>query len=144
MPPDAPCGSGRGTAERRGAEKVRSLPAFDSAVIDAWAWGEGYEPLGTDPADHAFARELSLALFHRSARCMCVNLIALALLSGGGRDKPVCILAEGSLVQKGRSYRPELEALLARYTAERGLKLELHVTEETTLPGSAAAALLNA
>ena len=75
---------------------------------------------------------------------MCINLIALTLLTGGGRDKPVCILAEGSLVQKGRSYRPELEALLARYTAERGLKLELHVTEETTLPGSAAAALLNA
>jgi hexokinase len=132
-----------GLLSASGAEKVRALPVFDSAVIDAWACGEGYEPLGEDPEDHAFARELSIALFHRSARCMCVNLIALAMLSGGGRDKPVCILAEGSLVQKGRSYRPELEALLARYAAERGLKLELHVTEETTLPGSAAAALLN-
>ena len=133
-----------GLLSAAGAEKVRALPAFDSAVIDAWAWGEGYELLGPDPEDHDFARELSLALFRRSARCMCVNLIALALLTGGGRDKPVCILAEGSLVQKGRSYRPELEALLARYAAEQGLKVELHVSEETTLPGSAAAALLNA
>ncbi len=132
-----------GLLSEEGAGKARALPAIDSAVIDAWACGEGYGLLGEDPEDHAFARELSLALFRRSARCMCVNLIALTLLAGGGEEKPVCILAEGSLVQKGRSYRPELEALLAHTAAKRGIKLELRVTEETTLPGSAAAALLN-
>ena len=126
------------------AEKVRSLPVFDSAVLDAWACGEGFEMLGGDEDDHAFAQTLSLALFHRSARCMCVNLLALAELIGGGRDKPVCMLAEGSLVQKGRCYRPELERLLQLYgTEKRGIALELHVGQETTLPGSAAAALLN-
>ncbi len=133
-----------GLLSAEGAAKVRAMTAFDSSVIDAWAGGEGLEALGPDPEDRAFARELSLALFHRSARCMCVNLVALALLCGGGKERPVCILAEGSLVQKGRHYRPELERLLARYAAaERGLRLELRVTEETTLPGSAAAALLN-
>ena len=126
------------------AEKVRSLPVFDSAVLDAWACGEGFEMLGGDEDDHAFAQTLSLALFHRSARCMCVNLLALAELIGGGRDKPICMLAEGSLVQKGRCYRPELERLLQLYgTEKRGIALELHVGQETTLPGSAAAALLN-
>ncbi len=126
------------------AEKVRALPVFDSAVIDAWACGEGYEMLGGNEDDHSFAQTLSLALFRRSARCMCVNLLALAELIGGGRQKPICMLAEGSLVQKGRCYRPELERLLELYgTEKRGIALELHVGQETTLPGSAAAALLN-
>ena len=126
------------------AEKVRALPVFDSAVIDAWACGEGYEMLGGNEDDHSFAQTLSLALFHRSARCMCVNLLALAELIGGGREKPICMLAEGSLVQRGRCYRPELERLLQLYgTEKRGITLELHVGQETTLPGSAAAALLN-
>lgn len=125
------------------AQKVRTLPVFDSAVIDAWACGEGYEILGGSEEDHSFARTLSLALFHRSARCMCVNLLALAELIGG-RDKPICMLAEGSLVQKGRCYRPELERLLQLYgTEKRGIAFELHVGQETTLPGSAAAAILN-
>jgi hexokinase len=127
------------------AAHVRALPLIDSSVIDAWASGEGFSLLGGDEADHAFAREISLALFRRSARCMCVNLLALTELAGGGRDKPMCVLAEGSLVQKGRHYRPELEHLLMLYGLQaRGLKLELHVGEETTIPGSAAAALLNA
>lgn len=125
------------------AARVKTLPVFDSAVIDAWACGEGYEMLGGDEDDHSFAQTLSLALFHRSARCMCVNLLALAELIGG-REKPICMLAEGSLVQKGRCYRPELERLLQLYGAEkRGIAFELHVGQETTLPGSAAAAILN-
>ena len=123
---------------------MRALPVFDSAVLDAWACGEGFEMLGGTEDDHSFAQTLSLALFHRSARCMCVNLLALAELIGGGREKPVCMLAEGSLVQKGRCYRPELERLLQLYgTEKRGITCELHVGSETTLPGSAAAALLN-
>ncbi len=126
------------------AGKVRALPVFDSAVLDAWACGEGFDILGGNEDDHSFAQTLSLALFQRSARCMCVNLLALAELIGGGRDKPICMLAEGSLVQKGRCYRPELERLLQLYgTEKRGIALELRVGEETTLPGSAAAALLN-
>ena len=125
-------------------EAVRAMNAFDASVVDAWACGEGFEKLNGSAADCEFVRELSLALFRRSARCMCINLLALAELSGGGRDKPVCIMAEGSLVQKGRNYRPELERLLQLYgTEKRGIRLEFHVGEETTLPGSAAAALLN-
>ena len=126
------------------AEKVRALPVFSSSVIDAWAVGEGYELLGGNEDDHIFAQTLSIALFQRSARCMCVNLLALAELIGGGREKPVCMMAEGSLVQKSHFYRPELERLLKLYgTEKRGIALELHVGEETTLPGAAAAALLN-
>ena len=75
---------------------------------------------------------------------MCVNLLAIALLTGAGKDKPVCVCAEGSLVQRSRYYRPTLEALLDSEGREKlGLHFEFHVGSETTLPGSAAAALLN-
>ena len=75
---------------------------------------------------------------------MCVNLLAILLLTGEGRDKPVCLCAEGSLVQKGRYYRPRLEALLREFAlGALGRSVELRVGQETTLPGAAAAALLN-
>ena len=133
-----------GLLSAQGAEHVRALGSFDASLVDAWASGEGYDRLGTDSADAAFAREISLALFRRSARCMCVNLLALTELAGGGRDKPMYVLAEGSLVRRSRVYRPELERQLALCGGEeRGLHVALRVGEETTLIGAAAAALLN-
>ena len=66
------------------------------------------------------------------------------LLTGEGKDKPVCVCAEGSLVQKSRLYRPCLEKLLREEVAEKlGRHAVLQVSYETTLGGSAAAALLN-
>jgi hexokinase len=56
----------------------------------------------------------------------------------------MCVCAEGSLVQKSRVYRPFLEKYLAEYTAALGKQIELRIGNESTLPGSAAAALLNA
>ena len=132
-----------GLLSAAGAEKVRALGNIDSAVIDAWASGEGYENIGDDADDQELARELSLALFERSARCMCTNLVALSLLMDAGREKPVCVLAEGSLVQRGRHYRPVLERLLNECGEALGISIELHVGNDTTQPGSAAAALLN-
>ena len=127
-------------------EKVRALGHIDSSVIDAWSAGERLEETADCPADADFVRELSLAMFLRSARCMCVNLLAIALLIGAGKEenKPVCICAEGSLVQRSHYYRPELERLLETEGREKlGLHFKLIVGSETTLPGSAAAALLN-
>ena len=126
-----------------GAEKVRALGSIDSAVIDAWASGEGYENIGDNEQDQELAREFSLALFERSARCMCTNLVSLAMLMDAGREKPVCVLAEGSLVQRGRHYRPVLERLLQECGETLGISIELHIGNDTTQPGSAAAALLN-
>jgi len=89
---------------------------------------------------------LSLALFERSARCMCTNLLAIMQLTGEGTDpaRPVCVCAEGSLVQKSRCYRPMLERFINEYAAKKcGHYAVIKVGYETTLPGSAAAALLN-
>lgn len=126
------------------ARRVRALGRFDAATVDAWACGEGLGELCENEAEAAFLRELSLAMFERSARAMCVNLLAILLLTGEGKEKPVCLCAEGSLVQKGRQYRPRLEELLKTYAlGVLGRRVELRVGEETTLPGAAAAALLN-
>ena len=128
------------------AENVRALGSIDSAVIDAWASGEGLSDFCGSEEDRDFVQTLSLAMFERSARCMCTNLAAIMLLTGegGGESKPVCVCAEGSLVQKGRHYRPMLERLLREEAAGKlGRHAVLKVGQETTLPGSAAAALLN-
>ena len=126
------------------AETVRALKRIDSAVIDAWASGEGLEDICAE--DREFIKVLCLALFERSARCMCTNIAALLLLTGAGKEekKPACVCAEGSLVQKGRHYRPMLEALLEReVSGAMGMHVRLLLGEDSTLPGSAAAALLN-
>ena len=71
-------------------------------------------------------------------------LLCVSLFAACGESKPACVCAEGSLVQKGRSYRPVLEALIQKEIVEKlGIRTEYRIGNETTLPGSAAAALLN-
>lgn len=121
--------------------KVKALGWIDSAVIDGWAMGEHLEDISCGEEDAAFVQTLCAAMFERSARCMCTNLAAIALLSG---EKSVSICAEGSLVQKGRVYHPLLEKLIQQEIREKlGRKVHFTVGYETTLAGSAAAALLN-
>ncbi|MBO5556765.1 MAG: hypothetical protein J5927_06230 [Oscillospiraceae bacterium] len=135
-----------GELSEAAADKARGLARIDSAVIDAWACGENLEEICEREEDREFVVTLCRAAFERSARCMCTNLAAILLLTGEGMDanKPVCLFAEGSLVQKGRVYRPILEELIQQ-EIEGGLgrHMVLHVGQETTLPGSAAASLLN-
>ena len=122
-------------------EKVKALGWIDSAVIDAWAMGENLEDISSGEEDGAFVQTLCAAMFERSARCMCTNLAAIALLSG---EKSVSICAEGSLVQKGRVYHPLLEELVRQVIRDQmGRNVRFTVGYETTLAGSAAAALLN-
>lgn len=124
---------------------IRALGHFHSAMADNWASGEGLDAVCACSDDADFVQTVCRALFERSARCMCVNLIAILLLTGEGSDPehPVCIFAEGSLVQKSRNYRPILEKLLRENCAVLGRYTVLNVDYETTLPGSGAAALLN-
>ena len=138
--------AGEGCLSPEGALKAESLEKIDSSVIDAWSMGEGLERVCANEEDGEFVKTLAVNLFERSARCMCTNLLAIMLLTGEGKDekKPVCVCAEGSLVQKSRCYRPMLESFLNEYAAEKcGHYAVLKVGYETTLPGSAAAALLN-
>ena len=126
------------------AAKIASLGLFNASTVDRLAGGAAAEELGLGEEEARFVQEVCVALFDRSARCMCTNLTAIALLTGEGRDKPICVCAEGSLVQKSRYFRPLLEKYLEEYAlGVFGRKLELTVGYETTLPGAAAAVLLN-
>ena len=135
-----------GYLSEKAGRKIRALEHVDTSVLDAWASERELDRVCESEEDRSFVVELSIALFDRSARCMCANLIGLMLLmeSGKDREKPVCVCAEGSLVDKSRYFRPFLEKYLKEYAEEKlGLYSQLHIGYETTLPGSAAAALLN-
>lgn len=125
------------------AEKMLALDKIDASYVDAWVNGEKLEQVSCSAEDADFVQTVAGALLRRSARCMCINLLALGKLSNAGKDKPVCVCAEGSLVQKCKVYRAELERLLNEVGGEMGMHFELKVGQETTLPGAAAAALLN-
>jgi hexokinase len=113
----------------------------DAAAADAWCAGEGLESYSED--EREFIRGVCLALFDRAGRCVASNLGGLMLLTGEGREKPVCVCAEGSLFLKSRYFRPALEKHLGEYAENIGRSFVFRTSEDTTLLGSAAAALLN-
>ncbi len=126
------------------AENVFSLPHIDSASPDAWASGRDLEMLSDQEPDRVFISDLARFFFCRSARMMCANLIAMAELTDAGREGTAAVFAEGSLVQRNHIYRPELQRLLEIHLrGELNRNVEFLVEENTTLPGAAAAALLN-
>ena len=75
---------------------------------------------------------------------MCANLTAMAELTDAGKKGTTAVFAEGSLVQYSHLYAPELKRLMKQHLQEElGRDVRLIIEEDTTLPGAAAAALLN-
>lgn len=122
---------------------IRGVPHMDASQADAWCDGQGLEGLAESEADRVFIQTVCRAVFDRAARCVASNLGALLLLTGAGREGPACICAEGSLFLKSRRFRPALEKHLGAYADAIGRRFEFRTAEDTTLLGSAAAALLN-
>lgn len=121
---------------------ILSLEKLDTPTADAW--GAGKLPDCFGEADRSRAVYIIHELFDRAARCMCCNLSAILLLTGEGRDKPVCICADGSLYKKSALFAPLLNKHMSDYAgAKLGRHFEFITGEETTLLGSAAAVLLN-
>ena len=90
---------------------------------------------------NSFEKEVCLAIIKRSAKCMASNILALMKLTKSGLDKPYCICAEGSLIEKNQTFLPYLRQTLQEYSDK--YKCEIVIGHETTLPGSAVAALNN-
>ena len=133
-----------GLLSERCCEKIRALPPMDSAAADAFSRGKGLDGITDNEEDAAFIQELSGLLFKRSALLMCANLTAMAELTDAGRNGTTAVFAEGSLVQHSHLYAPELKNLLKKHLQEElGRDVRLIIEEDTTLPGAAAAALLN-
>ena len=126
------------------SEAVRALELVESFQADQWAAGENLAALEADRSDAEVISSIARYLFERSATLMCANLTGMALLTDAGRNEKAAVIAEGSLVQKNRVYRPMLEKLIRETMRESlGRDITLLVEEETTLEGTAAAALLN-
>ena len=127
-------------------EKAKKLGRIDTSFVDAWASGENMDIIAGSADDEAFIREISLELLERSARCMASAIIAIAKKTGAGDDPqlPLCDCAEGSLVQRSRHYLGMLKELLDEYGRKQcGKYIEIIIGNESTIPGSAAAALIN-
>ena len=127
-------------------KKICLINPLNGAVVDNWACGnDPYQVFET--ADQlAFARELCLAIFERSARCMATNILTILRLNGSGRtpEKPACVCAEGSLVARSRYFLLFLQKSLNELNDGADPRyVDVVLGNDTTLPGSAVAALLN-
>ena len=92
-------------------------------------------------ADRSTARAIILSIYGRAARLCAVMLAAIAMQMHAGRDKPVCVVLEGStyhLSPKLKAYfARELEGLKLLY----GLSFEIVRFDDQSLTGAAYAAL---
>ena len=128
------------------AEILNAMPHIDSSLVDDWAAGNGLSEIAENETDIAVISEVARFLFRRSALLMCANLVAMAELTDAGlHGEKAAIFAEGSLVQRNHFYAPELMRLLKIHLQEeRGRDVSLVIEDGTTLPGAAAAVLMNA
>ncbi|HHU50138.1 MAG: hexokinase family protein [Caldicoprobacterales bacterium] len=83
-------------------------------------------------------------LVERSAKLIAINLIAVVLKTGKGKDptRPVCITADGSTFYKLKNFRQKLEHYLKIYLVdELNVHYEFVKADNSNLTGSAIAAL---
>ncbi len=123
-------------------ETILKMTEVSTPTIDKW--GSGRFPKGFTGEDKINLVYIINEIFERSARCMACCLCAILMLTGEGKDKPVCIAVDGSLFSKSKLLRPELEKFMDIYAGEiMGRKYEFVTAEDMSLLGTAAAVLLN-
>jgi hexokinase len=115
-------------------------------VVDSLACGHDPFSLFDTDEEQLFAKDVALSLFERSARCAAANILAILRINDTGKtpEKPACVCAEGSLIARSKYFLPFLQKALKE--AEEGPDaryVEIVLGHDTTLPGSAVAALLN-
>ena len=136
--------SADGYLSKEAGMKAREMEKIDSSVADAWACNINLGDLADNKDQEEFISGIARYLFERSAYLMCINLAAMLLLTDAGIEDTAAVYAEGSLVEKSTYYRPELERLIEKNIRKKmGRKFQFVLEHETTIAGSAAAALLN-
>ncbi len=124
---------------------LKAMPHLESATADSWAAGKNLSGIAENKDDISVISEIAQFFFRRSALLMSANLTAMAELTDAGlHGDKAAIFAEGSLVQRNHYYAPELKKLLETELCEkRGRNITFIIEDGTTLPGAAAAVLMN-
>jgi hexokinase len=88
---------------------------------------------------------LAERLVERAAKLTAINLSAMVLKSGGGKnpEKPVCIVAEGTTFYEMKGLKDKTEYYLREYLVQRGVNFKIVNVENSTLIGAAIAGLTN-
>ncbi len=85
-------------------------------------------------------------LTERAAKLTAINLSAMAVKSGQGKDptRPVCVVAEGTTFYQMKTLKPRVEFYLKQHLENKhGIYTEIISVENATLIGSAIAGLTN-
>ena len=126
--------------------RMDAIPHFDGAVVDSLACGHDPFSLFDTEEEQLFAKDVALSLFERSARCAAANILAILRINDTGKtpEKPACVCAEGSLIARSKYFLSFLQKALKEVEEGPDARyVEIVLGQDTTLPGSAVAALLN-
>jgi hexokinase len=95
--------------------------------------------------DKRFLCTLGERLVERAGKLTAINLSAMVLKSGGGKnpEKPVCIVAEGTTFYEMKGLKDKTEYYLSEYLGQQGVHFEIVNVENSTLIGAAIAGLTN-
>lgn len=133
----------------RTAANLLKLSRLEAMEIDRFC----YYPYGRNPlaecvdeeADRVAVYYLIDALIERAARLVAVNLAAVMLKTGKGRNpcRPICISAEGSTFYKSKLFRGKLDTYIDRFmNRELGIWCEVVNADNSTIIGTALACIL--
>lgn len=89
------------------------------------------------------AESIILSLYGRTARILAVTFAAIALMTDKGKNKPICIVMEGSTYHRSPSLQQLLKEELDKIWQSCGLAFEIISTDNATLTGSAFASVSN-
>ena len=95
------------------------------------------------PQDRETVRAIIEGLYSRTARLMAIIFASVALHTGQGAKKPMCIVLEGSTYQKSPRLQAHLAEELETVRQKFGCRFEIIQAENPTLTGSAYAAVSN-
>ena len=127
---------------RKAMEYAEHNPLQSAAEADRWTQVSGTEEIPGTEEDRTVIREICRSVFIRSAKYMAAVLTANMLTLNYKGEKPICIVAEGSLAEKSEIYRTTLSEELKKCAGDRfGLKYTYRICNNSTLTGTAVAAL---
>lgn len=119
--------------------ELREIPTMD---VDAFLAGQpGVLDTLLVPEDRQTVRRIILSVYGRTARLMAVMLASVALHTGCGREKPMCVVLEGSTYHKSPMLQKAVAAELRALKLFYGISFEIVNANNQTLAGAAYAAL---